>query len=56
LNEVDQLHHPLAGPIPEDILIPYSSADVQAYLKRIAPPRAAEDDHKGNMNVAIIYL
>jgi hypothetical protein len=45
-----------AGPIPEDIWIPNISADVQAYLKRIALPRTAEDYPIGNINAKSIFL
>jgi hypothetical protein len=56
-NEVDQLQClPTDKPIPEDITIPNNSADVQAYLKRIALPRNAEDDYIGNINAKFILL
>jgi hypothetical protein len=44
------------GPLPADISIPNNSEDVKAYLKRIALPKTAEDDHIGNSNAKFILV
>ena len=43
-DEVDELQRLKAGSIPEDVWIPLSTQDVQAYLKRIAPPKTSEEN------------
>ena len=52
----DHLPRLSSRPIPEDKSIPNSSPNVKAYLKRIALPRTAEDDHTGNINAKIILF
>lgn len=46
-EEVDALQRLQAGPIPEEIWIPTTSQDVQAYFKKIAHPITADDEHRG---------
>jgi len=46
-DEVDVLQRLQAGPIPEEIWIPNSSQEVQAYLKNIAQPKTTDDEHRG---------
>jgi hypothetical protein len=48
-DEVDVLQRLQAGPIPEEIWIPLSSQDVQAYFKNIALPKTADDEHRGKL-------
>jgi len=43
-DEVDVLQRLKAGPIPEEIWIPLSSQEVQAYFKNIALPKTADDE------------
>ena len=45
-----------ARPIPEDIWIPNNSAYAQAYLKKIAHARTAEDDHIGNIYAKFVLV
>ena len=47
--EVDDLQRLPAGPIPEEIWIPSTSQDVQAYLKKIAHPTTMDDEHRGKL-------
>ena len=46
-DEADDLQRLPAEPIPEEIWIPNSLQDVQAYLKAIAHPTTAEGEHRG---------
>ena len=55
-DEVDVLQRLQAGPIPEEIWIPLSSQDVQAYFKNIALPKTADDEHRGNLIAKKIVL
>ncbi len=48
-DEVDVLQRPQAVPIPEEIWIPLSPQDVQAYFKNIALPKAADGEHRGKL-------
>ena len=49
LDEVYVLQRLQAGPIPEEIWIPLSSQEVQAYFKNIALLENADDEHRGKL-------
>jgi len=47
--EINVLQRLEAGPIPDEVWIPLSFQEVQAYFKNIALPTTANDAHRGKL-------